>query len=87
MGCAHCAASGMKGRQNNIGLKGAMTMPIVQIELLQGRTTEQKRLLVEKVTEAIVGSVNCPREAVSIIIREMSPDNYANAGVLRIDRK
>jgi len=62
-------------------------MPIVQIEILQGRTVEQKRKLVEKVTEAIVDSVNCPREAVSIIIREMSLDNYANAGVLRIDRK
>ena len=62
-------------------------MPIVQIEILQGRTLEQKRKLVEKVTEAIVDSVDCPREAVSIIIREMALDEYANAGVLRIDKK
>ncbi len=62
-------------------------MPIVQIELLEGRTVEQKRVLVEKVTEAIMQSVNCPKEAVSIILRDMPRENYAKAGVLAIDRK
>lgn len=62
-------------------------MPIVQIELLQGRTLDQKRKLVDKVTEAIAESISCPREAVTIILREMSPEHYAQAGVLRIDKK
>lgn len=61
-------------------------MPIVQVELLKGRTLEQKRALVEKVTEAISESVNCPKEAVSIIIREMETENYAQGGVLRSDK-
>lgn len=62
-------------------------MPIVQVELLAGRTTEQKREMVARVTEAIVASLNCPKEAVTIIIRDMPLDNYANAGVLRVDKK
>lgn len=62
-------------------------MPTVQIEMLPGRTLEQKRKLVEKVTQAISESINCPREAVTIIIREMSPENYAQGGVLRIDKQ
>ncbi|MGI6344502.1 MAG: 4-oxalocrotonate tautomerase [Bacillota bacterium] len=62
-------------------------MPIVQIELLEGRTTEQKRALAEKVTQAIVESVNCPPSAVSIIIRDMPRTNYARAGVLASDSK
>ncbi len=62
-------------------------MPTVQIELLTGRTVEQKREMAAKVTEAIVTSLNCPKEAVSIIIRDMPLENYANAGVLRIDKK
>lgn len=62
-------------------------MPIVQIELLEGRTVEQKRVLAEKVTEAIMEAVSCPKEAISIIIRDMPKENYAKAGVLAIDRK
>ncbi|NPV53255.1 MAG: 4-oxalocrotonate tautomerase [Firmicutes bacterium] len=61
-------------------------MPIVQIELFEGRTTDQKRRLVERVTNAIVESVNCPPEAVTIILREMKPENYASAGRLWTDR-
>jgi len=57
-------------------------MPIVQIEMLEGRTLEQKKKLVEKVTEAIVESVDVPAEKVSIIIREMARENFAKAGKL-----
>lgn len=61
-------------------------MPIVQVELLEGRTLAQKRLLVEKVTQAIVESTGAPAERVSIIIREMTKENYANAGKLASDQ-
>ncbi|GAB6156289.1 4-oxalocrotonate tautomerase [Desulfosporosinus burensis] len=61
-------------------------MPIVQVELLEGRTIEQKRLLAEKVTQAIVESIGAPAESVSIIIRDMSKENYSKAGVLAIDK-
>lgn len=60
-------------------------MPIVQIDMLDGRTLEQKRDLVKKVTEAIVETANCPADAVTIIIREMQPQNLAKAGKLRSD--
>ena len=61
-------------------------MPIVQVELLEGRTIEQKRLLAEKVTQAIVESIGAPAENVSIIIRDMPKENYSRAGVLAIDK-
>lgn len=60
-------------------------MPIVQIEFFEGRTVEQKRALVEKVTKAIVESINCPESAVRIILREMKKENYAQAGRLSCD--
>ncbi|MDD5497523.1 MAG: 4-oxalocrotonate tautomerase [Atribacterota bacterium] len=62
-------------------------MPILQIEILKGRTVEQKRKMVKKVTEAITETLNCPEEAVSIIIREMEWENYARAGILKADSK
>jgi 4-oxalocrotonate tautomerase len=61
-------------------------MPIVQIEIVEGRTLEQKRELSKKVTEAIVESINVPQDSVKIIIREMKKDNYSEGGILRCDR-
>lgn len=62
-------------------------MPIIQVEMLKGRTLEQKRALVEKVTEAVMETAKCPKEAVKIIIREMEFENYSQGGVLKCDEK
>lgn len=62
-------------------------MPIVQIEMLEGRTLEQKKLLVEKVTNAVVESVGAPPENVTIVIREMARENHAKAGILTSEKK
>lgn len=60
-------------------------MPIVQIEMLEGRTVDQKRELVKRVTEAITQSLNCPKDVIRIIIREMKKENFARADKLAID--
>jgi len=62
-------------------------MPIIQVELLKGRTVEQKRDMIEKMTQVMVETVDCKKEAVRIIIREMEPENFAIAGVLKCDNK
>lgn len=60
-------------------------MPMVQIDMLEGRTLEQKRELVKKLTEVLVETAKCPPEAVTIILREMPPTHLGKAGVLRSD--
>ncbi len=55
-------------------------MPYVTVKLLEGRTEEQKRLLVEKVTEAVVETANVPAEKVVVFIEEMTPNHYGVAG-------
>ncbi|MGE7835865.1 2-hydroxymuconate tautomerase [Viridibacillus arvi] len=60
-------------------------MPIVTIKMLEGRTDDQKRDLVEKVTAAISESVNAPKENISIIIEEMQKSHYAIGGVRKSD--
>jgi len=62
-------------------------MPIVQIDLLEGRTVEQKRAMVKEVTDAICRTLGAPADAVRIIIRDMKYENYATAGILRSDQK
>ncbi len=61
-------------------------MPIVQIEMFEGRTLEQKRKMVKEVTQALVKTVDCPPEAVKIVIREMKKEDFAEAGLLYSDR-
>ena len=62
--------------------KEGENMPIVQIEILEGRTVEQKKVVVEKVTQAIVDSLDVSADAVSIIIRDMPRTDFAKGGKL-----
>ncbi|MCK6163014.1 4-oxalocrotonate tautomerase [Bacillus pumilus] len=55
-------------------------MPIVTVQMLEGRTDEQKRALVEKVTDAVVETTGAVAEKVSVIIEEMKKEHYAVAG-------
>lgn len=61
-------------------------MPIVQIDLIEGRTVEQKREMAKKVTQAIMETANCPADAVTIVIRDAAKSNIAKAGVLMSDK-
>lgn len=57
-------------------------MPIVQIHLIEGRTIDQKRALVKKVTEAVCETTNSPPEKVRVILSDMARDGYAVGGEL-----
>lgn len=61
-------------------------MPIVQIDLIEGRSVEQKREMAKKVTQAIMETANCPADAVTIVIRDAAKSNIAKAGVLMSDK-
>ncbi|MED5432789.1 MAG: tautomerase family protein, partial [Pseudomonadota bacterium] len=39
-------------------------MPVAQINILEGRTDEQKEMLIHEVTDAIVRSLGAPVESV-----------------------
>ncbi|MGL4624699.1 MAG: 2-hydroxymuconate tautomerase [Culicoidibacterales bacterium] len=60
-------------------------MPIVTIKMLSGRTDEQKRELVEKVTTAVSESAHAPKERIHVIIEEMKPTDYGVGGIRKSD--
>ncbi|MCE4049732.1 MULTISPECIES: 2-hydroxymuconate tautomerase [Bacillaceae] len=60
-------------------------MPYITVKMLEGRTEEQKKNLVAKVTEAVVETTGVPKEKVVIFIDEMSPNHYGIAGVRKSD--
>jgi 4-oxalocrotonate tautomerase len=55
-------------------------MPLAQIYMLQGRTDEQKKAVIEKVTQAIMEAVSAPRENVSVIIQEIPKTQWGIGG-------
>ncbi len=62
-------------------------MPIVEMTLLEGRPFEMKKKMVEAVTDAIVATLEAPRESVRIIIREVPAWHFAAGGVLKGEPK
>lgn len=61
-------------------------MPVIQVHLIQGRSVDQKRMLVKKITEAVCESVNVPAESVHVMLTDMKREDYADAGILHLDR-
>ncbi|MBK6714172.1 MAG: 4-oxalocrotonate tautomerase family protein [Burkholderiales bacterium] len=56
-------------------------MPFAQIYMIEGRTEEQKRAVIEKVTQALVEAVGAPKESVRVWIHDMPKTNWGIAGV------
>ena len=55
-------------------------MPFAHIFMLQGRTDEQKKAVIEKVTQAIMEAVSAPRENVRVIIQEIPKTQWGIGG-------
>jgi 4-oxalocrotonate tautomerase len=61
-------------------------LPVVTIELWEGRTVDQKRRLVRAVTDAMVEHAGARPDALHVIIHEVPKENWGLAGVLGPDR-
>ena len=57
-------------------------MPTYHIEMMEGRTVEQKKKLVEAITQATVDILGGTPEAVDIIITDIKRENWATGGKL-----
>ena len=58
-------------------------MPLVHVELIEGRSQEQLKQLVADITDAVTKNTGAP----AVILDEMRKDRYAVAGVLKSDEK
>lgn len=61
-------------------------MPVITVEMWKGRTPEQRRQLVEDLTNAFVKQ-GTPAEAVHVILNEHEKDHWAMGGKLCSERK
>ena len=57
-------------------------MPVVQVNIKEGRTLDQKRKIVARMTDVLVEECGAARERVHIIINEIDEDNWGRGGQL-----
>ena len=62
-------------------------MPHVQITWVEGRTPEQKRKIVERVSKVLVEDGRAKLENIHVAFHDVPATNYAEAGVLVADQK
>ncbi len=62
-------------------------MPLIQITLLKGRTTEQKRRIAQRMTDVLVEEAKTAKEGVVVTFVDVEKDSYARGGELMADKK
>ncbi len=60
-------------------------MPNITVELLRGRTVDQRRAFAQAVAESAVEILGARRQDVRMVFSEITPDTVANGGVLASD--
>lgn len=55
-------------------------MPYISIETFEGKTTEQKKSLIEEVTRVVTSTLEVPPEAVWIVIKDIPRSNWGQGG-------
>jgi 4-oxalocrotonate tautomerase len=61
-------------------------MPIINIDMMSGRTIDQKRNLVKEITKVVCKTIDTTPDRVKIKLSEMSPEDYAISGQLIVDQ-
>ena len=56
-------------------------MPIVRIDLLEGRSPGRKADLVRRVTEAVSTALEVPSAQVRVLLYEVPPEHWAVGGI------
>ncbi len=58
-------------------------MPVVNINILAGKTREQKEKMISGITDVIHQATDVPKEKIWIIINDIEPGNWASDGKLK----
>ncbi|MEL7508998.1 MAG: 4-oxalocrotonate tautomerase [Cyanobacteria bacterium J06636_28] len=61
-------------------------MPIIRVEILPGRTVEQKRELVEVLTRETARIAGCSEGSIYVVIEDVKKENWGVGGQLCSDK-
>jgi 4-oxalocrotonate tautomerase len=51
-------------------------MPIINISLVEGRSPEQIRAMIQAVSDAAVKTLDAPLETINIVVTEVAPSHW-----------
>ena len=60
-------------------------MPVIHVDILEGRSVEQKRAYVKAMTDCSVACLGCAPDNVTVVLSEMSFEHYGRAGKIKLD--
>lgn len=61
-------------------------MPVIRIEMLSGRSRDQKKALAEAFTREMAAIAKCAPEAIQIVFADVDRGDWAVGGVLNDER-
>jgi 4-oxalocrotonate tautomerase len=61
-------------------------MPTIRVEMFEGRTPDQKRLLARELTDACVRAIGGSPESVNVLFYDIAKQDWATGGTLWSDR-
>jgi 4-oxalocrotonate tautomerase len=64
----------------NVNNNEVYIMPIITIEMLEGKTFEQKKEIAKEITDCIEKITGRPRSVIQVIFRDMPKTEYYKAG-------
>jgi 4-oxalocrotonate tautomerase len=62
-------------------------MPTIRVELMEGRTLDQKKALVQALTQAVVDTLGARPESVDVLLFDIKPHDWATGGELWSDKR
>ncbi len=62
-------------------------MPYVRVEMLEGRSEEQKAKLAQVITNALVEHASAKPDSVFVVFEDVKKSNWANGGTLVSQKK
>jgi len=61
-------------------------VPIIRVEMFEGRSVEQKRELVKELTQAFVRAAGGTTDAIHVVITDVSKENWGLGDTLAVDK-
>ena len=61
-------------------------MPVVHVNLIKGRTKEQKAAMADEISDVIHKHSGAPKEVIIVTFNDIEPDSWAAGGKLFSDK-
>lgn len=62
-------------------------MPLIQVNIMEGRPPEKIKALIENITDTVVETLDAPKKSVRVLVNEMPKTHWGIAGVPASERK